>query len=1094
MTGPRAALALLAAAGLSGCGGAGPEPGMDRDSIMAIIAQESPILYRDGQTRIGVLFDSEHRVYVPYEKIPEAWVQAITAAEDQRFFSHPGVDPLGISRAMWANLKAGRVVAGGSTLTQQTAKNLFYRPDRSWRSKVAELELALELESAFSKEDILEFYANQFHVSANGRGLAIAARYFFDKDLTSDAPDQQLTTLECAFLAGLVKAPASYNPFTGATEERRAAARARARARTGYVLDRMLDLGHLTGDEHARLKAEEIPFKRGTFRYDSSVLIDEVAARLEEHPFPEVFAALGIDNPSTAGIQVVTTLDAVAQAEATHGLWHHLTEVGPALEGPGPDALRLPEAAAPGPEGPPPVRGFGAARVLRSEPSGMTLDLGGLTCEVDRTGMDRMAATLASAASATLARSGDRGRVADALPPGSVTWASRRDPTTCDLELRPALQGGLIALDQGQIRLMVGGNDNRDFNRAVHAQRQLGSTWKPLVYWTALQLGWAPTDLLDNREAVFGFEGTWYAPRPDHEPADVVSLSQAGIASENIASIWLLQHLLDDLDPATFRELAARVGLDPAAAGAGWIPLVRDTYGVIATPARAGEVAFTAAKLELLAELPRPMGSSGIPERIELQALLHGAGTVREERSLDGEPRADARRRALRFNHLRLSGLLPACDAAASALAAVANPTADAGPPTPAAFSALRVAEAPDGGLRLGCGEVAEPGWRAVDDALLTAIAAGAAVPTADEVWLDGRLRAGLVRRLERVRQRRELVVAGQDPYSLEVLQHHPDFRTLVSLRLIATWASRLGVKAELPPVLSLPLGAAELSLEEAAGLYEGILVGGTWRFPGEVWVDGESRPAPSPDRPTLLISKILDARGAVLYEASSELVPIADPSGGLQIADVLRNVVLHGTGRRAASAVQLGEGRVPVGGKTGTTNGFKNAAFVGFVPRAAAMGWEAVGGVTVAAYVGYDDNTPMSRGKVRLAGASGALPAWLGAAQGVASAGLIGVAPKTGPAELRVIGGMSRVSLTGDGQGRPTPDLDTGKSALVAGAGLLVDGSVDLERRITLPPRPGEAPAPVAWSPGAPPGGPAAGAEDVGDDVEVVIRPDEAP
>jgi len=198
----------------------------------------------------------------------------------------------------------------------------------------------------------------------------------------------------------------------------------------------------------------------------------------------------------------------------------------------------------------------------------------------------------------------------------------------------------------------------------------------------------------------------------------------------------------------------------------------------------------------------------------------------------------------------------------------------------------------------------------------------------------------------------------------------------------------------------------------------------------------------------------------------------------------------LHGTGRRAGAAVELAGARVPVGGKTGTTNGFKNAAFVGFVPRAASAGWEAVGGVTVAAYVGYDDNTPMSRGRVRLAGASGALPAWIGAARGIASAGLVGTAAPLGPAELRVIGGMSRAPLTADDQGRPTAEPDSARSALVAGAGLLADGSFDLERRITLPPRPGEAPVSTTWSPPVAAGRESTPGPDVDDDVDVVIQP----
>jgi membrane peptidoglycan carboxypeptidase len=149
------------------------DPGVEisREQILAIISQESPVLYSDGVTRLGVFFSEEHRAYVRYADIPKPWIDAIVAAEDKDFWTHHGVDFGGIARAMWKNVEAGEIVAGGSTLTQQTAKNLYYRPDRSFGSKWRELVNALRLEAHYSKQDILEFYANQFHVSANGRYL-----------------------------------------------------------------------------------------------------------------------------------------------------------------------------------------------------------------------------------------------------------------------------------------------------------------------------------------------------------------------------------------------------------------------------------------------------------------------------------------------------------------------------------------------------------------------------------------------------------------------------------------------------------------------------------------------------------------------------------------------------------------------------------------------------------------------------------------------------------------------------------------------------------------------------------------------------------
>ncbi|MBL8616469.1 MAG: transglycosylase domain-containing protein [Deltaproteobacteria bacterium] len=1070
-------LALAGALGLFESDRLGAGAGAFTDAqIKAIIAQESPVLYRDGQTRIGVFFAEEHRQYVTFDELPPAWVDAIVAAEDQRFWHHAGVDPQGIARAMVQNVKAGRLVAGGSSLTQQTAKNLFYRPDRSLRSKLDELANAVRLERAFSKKKILEFYANQFHVSHNGRGIAIAARYFFNKEVG------ELDTLESAYIAGLVKAPANYNPFIGTTEERRAAARSRARARTGYVLDRMLSMGKLSHEEHARLKGLDIPFSRGVFRYDSSVLLDEVAARLEQAPFPEVFDRLGIDNPSTAGIQVVTTLDVDAQRAATYGLWHHLSEVGPQLEGQGPEALlrAAPPAGAEHSGALVPWQ-FYEGQIVGPAKGGLQADIHGQSCLIDGRALDRMATALARGRDGSTSRKATAADIAAlkaALPAGSWTLLSLRAAGLCDLELRPALQGAVVVLEDGQIRAMVGGSDNQNFNRAVAAKRQLGSTWKPLLYYTALQLGWAPTDPLDNREAVFPFEGSWYSPRADHAPVATVSLNQAGVASENIASIWLLYHLLDGVEPEQLKELAEAVGLVPSAFADrdAWIRRVRDDFGVISTAGRVDELAFSAARLEMV----RERGPTD-PDRLDLMALLHGKGAVTEERRQARNGASAARLAALRWNLVEVEAAARDCRAAVEALQAEVGRSGGLGGVVDAIAGLVGGGSRPDPALRatlrwqpergaLACGE-AGPGWVSVDDALLATWASIGApsLPAAEDARLRGRLRLADVEDLLSRKRRWELVLAEQDPYDFEVLQHHPDFRVLLSMQVMSGAARAFGVQTPLPPVLSMPLGAVDISLEEAANIYQGMLAGRVWRFPGEVlpadsalglWADV----APV-ESPSLLIAEIRDMNGAPLYRALPRAVAVAPPPAGRLLGDVLRNVVLHGTGRRAADAVTLGGQHVPVAGKTGTTNGFKNAAFAGFVPKAGAEGWTWGEGFTVVSYVGYDDNRPMKRGATRLAGASGALPAWITTAQGLADAGLLGkVSP--GVAELRVEGGYAQVQVAA-GSGAPTAGGP--QRTLVRGAGLLSDGAVDLERSFEAAWLRGPAPAPASPPPPAP-------------------------
>ncbi len=140
-----------------------------RGAIDSIIFSESPVYYDDGETVLGVFFDKTHRRYIEYKSIPPYFVKALVATEDRTFFTHPGFDLKAVARAMIANYRAGRIAQGGSTITQQTAKNIFTREKRSYQAKLKELMEALLLERQHSKEEILEMYINQFFVTGIGR-------------------------------------------------------------------------------------------------------------------------------------------------------------------------------------------------------------------------------------------------------------------------------------------------------------------------------------------------------------------------------------------------------------------------------------------------------------------------------------------------------------------------------------------------------------------------------------------------------------------------------------------------------------------------------------------------------------------------------------------------------------------------------------------------------------------------------------------------------------------------------------------------------------------------------------------------------------
>jgi membrane peptidoglycan carboxypeptidase len=228
----------------------------------------------------------------------------------------------------------------------------------------------------------------------------------------------------------------------------------------------------------------------------------------------------------------------------------------------------------------------------------------------------------------------------------------------------------------------------------------------------------------------------------------------------------------------------------------------------------------------------------------------------------------------------------------------------------------------------------------------------------------------------------------GEKPYALENLVYHPDFRALMSMRYVIKMARSFGVQSDIPQVLSMPLGAIELSLEEMVALYGGMATGQQPRFPGSRFKPGqvagllERSEVVEQKHPTHLIQEIRDRHGNILYRANRTLDEVSDSRFARLTVDVLSNVVLHGTGRRAHRALP----NVPMAGKTGTTNAFRNAAFLGIVPSRTGL-------FTLGAYVGYDDNRSMRRSNTVLHGASGALPAWIKTVEGLSDSGLLSTA-----------------------------------------------------------------------------------------------------
>lgn len=1077
---------------VSGCVENGRCPHIERSRILQRISMESPVYYRDGKTKIGVFFEGEHRQYVKFADLPRDYVNAIVAAEDQRFWDHPGFDVLGFSRAMVGNIKARKLIGGGSTITSQTAKNIYDRQGRTLGPKLIEVLNAFRLEAYYSKEEILEFYANQFHVYGNGRGIGIAARYFFDKDV------RDLDTLESAYLAGVVKAPFRYNPFTGTTEEARSRAREKAELRTTYVLNRMADEGYITPARARELIPLDIPFRKGQWRYEQNVVLDYVFDQLQQEPYASLFAVAGIDNPATAGVQIITTLDQDAQEAALYGLRHNLTEVGTQLEGLDITSFLREETQELRPirEDEVTLHRFFEGRITAvlkegEGAPGLEIDLGGPLARVDKQGLLRVADFLKKAEAKAIwagATGKDVGPLLEEFRPGQAVTVSVREPghaetlPLVDLEATTTLQGAVVVLDRGEIRAMVGGSDNRNFNRASSAVRQLGSTFKTLTYAAAITLGWSPLDVLDNSRQGFAFQDqAFYWPRADHTPKhEAMSMAWVADSSENVATISLLYHLLDRLTEEQVIDLAHKMDMAPREGEPDdvFLERIRDTYGILPTEEGLREGIYREVRDQALPDLV----FSGLiqSETDPVRWLPWGRlfGVERERIGKNKGKGLTAEEKAARLDYLSTS-FLSLEEKAPRAMEVARQYLAGQGEGT-----GLYVVERGGEKWITWSEGKASPGWVAVTSPgdLRAALAPPApvldppeegeapAAPDAEDSAYEhpgqggqdsaerdrehlprrkklgarllervdetqprgevvGRESAPMARLRERVAKLSEasghtleerLLVEGvatpavltrlrenvesrftelsQVPrYDIRRLVRDPDFRVLLGMRYTLALAREAGVKSPMKPVLSLPLGSNDITLLESALMYQTFIEGRVYTFrdpaPGEGFAPAEA----------CAISTIIGPDGTVLWRAKPGWRQVMSPTQASSVARLLRGVVERGTGRTAEGAVELSSpdperqkeisafrAAMPVMGKTGTTNDYVNVAFVGFLPTippglpvpVQAIPWGSA--LTVASYVGYDDNRPMKRGAIRITGALGALPVWVDTARGI--------------------------------------------------------------------------------------------------------------
>jgi penicillin-binding protein 1A len=489
-------------------------------------------VYAGDGTLIGE-FSEERRIYVSYDQIPPVVVQAFLAAEDRNFFRHGGIDVSGLGRAMFKNLfnvVSGRRLEGGSTITQQVAKNILLTNESSLNRKLKEAVLASRLEGALPKEQILELYLNEIFLGYRSFGVASAAYNYFGKSLGQLTPD------EAAFLAALPKGPNNYHP------KRRPEA---AKGRRDWVLGEMADNGFLTDIELTQALARPLTTQDAPRRaqYDDADFFVEEARR-------QAIARFGERPVNAGGLYLRTTLDPSLQSAARSALMTGLEAYDRRHGWRGPwgttDFAAGWQSEAGKKTTPPERRAWRAAAVE---------SVSGNTVRVRLAADDRSGTLIA--ADAAWANANRQ------LRRGDLIFVEPRNGQFA-LKQIPAVNGALVAIDPhtGRVLAMVGGYSYAlsSFNRATQAERQPGSAFKPFVYAAALEGDFTPASIVLDAPISFagGPNGTRWTPENySREFYGPQSLRRGLELSRNVMTVRLAQ----DVGMQNIVDLAEKMGV-----------------------------------------------------------------------------------------------------------------------------------------------------------------------------------------------------------------------------------------------------------------------------------------------------------------------------------------------------------------------------------------------------------------------------------------------------------------------------------------------------------------------------------------------------
>ena len=443
---------------------------------------EPPVMTRvhAGDGSVLAEYAHERRLYLPSSAIPALVKEAFISAEDKSFYTHSGVDPEGILRAAMVQLQGGHM-QGASTITQQVAKNFLLTNERSYDRKIKEALLSFRIESAYSKEKILELYLNEIYLGLGNYGVAAAALNYFGKSV------HELTVAEVAYLAALPKGPNNYHPFLH---------RDKAVDRRNYVIDRMVENAFVSKADGDKAKQQPLgvtPRVLSPNTYYGGFFAEEVRRELGEK--------FGEKKLYEGGLSVRTTLDPKMQQMARKSLADGLVRYDEAHGFRGP--MRHIDTA--GDWGPPlaDVPALGDVAPWRLA---VVLDMPGNDAQIGlQPKRDPDGRVNRERETGTMVQTGlhwSRGTGRNGLTPGDIVYVEPIDAHPGQYRLRqiPEVGGSIVAMDPytGRVFAMVGGFsfDQSNFNRATQAMRQPGSSFKPIVYATALDNGYTPSSIV----------------------------------------------------------------------------------------------------------------------------------------------------------------------------------------------------------------------------------------------------------------------------------------------------------------------------------------------------------------------------------------------------------------------------------------------------------------------------------------------------------------------------------------------------------------------------------------------------------------------